>query len=79
MASSDALRPNTSFCDLEGCATGNSWKTALITPKDSKFGGWKWEKATHAFTSDDCRANEANRQFAKMMHVKTLYGGPLLP
>ena len=39
------------------------------------LGGWKWEKVTHAFTSDDGRAKEANRQFARMMHVKTRYGG----
>ena len=41
-----------------------------------QFGGWKWAKATYAFTSDDDEANEANRQFAKMMHVKTQYDGP---
>ena len=39
------------------------------------LGGWKWEKVTHAFTSDDGHAEEANRQFARMMHVKTRYGG----
>ena len=43
--------------------------------KEAKLGGWKWEKVTHAFTSEDCRADCSNRQFATMMHVKTRYGG----
>ena len=43
--------------------------------KEANLGGWKWEKVTHAFTSKDCRADRSNRQFARMMHVKTRYGG----
>ena len=38
--------------------------------------GKKWEKVTHAFTSEDSQADESNRQFAKMMHVKTRYEDP---
>ena len=38
--------------------------------------GRKWEKVTHAFTSVESQADESNRQFAKMMHVKTRYEGP---
>ena len=37
---------------------------------------WNWEKVTHAFTSEASQADESNRQFAKMMHVKTRYEGP---
>ena len=43
--------------------------------KGVALGGWQWEKVTHAFTTDDDSAEEANRQFARMMHVKTRYGG----
>ena len=35
---------------------------------------WKWEKVTHAFESEDRLADCSNRQFARMMHVKTRYG-----
>ncbi len=38
--------------------------------------GRKWEKVTHGFTSVECQADESNRQFAKMMHVKTQYQSP---
>ena len=39
------------------------------------LGDWKWEKVTHVFTSDDGSAEEANCKFARMMQVKTRYGG----
>ena len=75
MASSDALRPNhlsvTSKSELLKLL-----ENGIDNTQGLQFGGWKWEKATYAFTPDDCQANEANRQFAKMMHVKTQYGGP---
>ena len=70
MAESNALRPNclsvTSKDELLG----------LLEKGVGSLSGWKWENATYAFTSDDYQADEANRQFAKMMHVKTQYGGP---
>ena len=42
---------------------------------DVKLGKRKLEKVTHAFTLEDSFADESNRQFAKMMHVKTRYRG----
>ena len=38
--------------------------------------GRKWERVTHAFTSVESQADESNRQFAKLMHVKTRYQSP---
>lgn len=38
--------------------------------------GRKWERVTHAFTSAESQADESNRQFAKLMHVKTRYQSP---
>lgn len=38
--------------------------------------GWKWAEVTHAFTVEDSQADESNRQFANMMHVKTRYEDP---
>ena len=37
---------------------------------------WKWERSTHAFESSDDLANDSDRRFARMMHVKTRYGIP---
>ena len=50
-------------------------ENGIENTKEVELGGWKWEKVTHAFTSEDCRADRSNRQFARMMHVKTRYGG----
>ncbi len=44
------------------------------TPNVS-LGNWKWAQVTHAFTPEDSFAEESNRQFATMMHVKTRYRG----
>ena len=75
MAERDALRPNflsvTSMDELLGLL-----KIGVGNTKGLQLGGWKWEKSTHAFTSEDYQADEANRQFAKMMHIKTQYGVP---
>ena len=40
-----------------------------------RLGNWKWAQVTHAFTPEDSFAEESNRQFATMMHVKTRYRG----
>ena len=75
MVESDALRPDylsvTSKDELLGLL-----ENGVDNTKGLQLGGWKWEKSTYAFSSDDYQADEANRQFAKMMHVKTQYGGP---
>ena len=75
MAENDAVRPDflsvTSKDELLGLL-----ENGVDNTKGLQLGGWKWEKSTYAFTSDDQKADEANRQFAKMMHVKTQYGGP---
>ena len=75
MASSESLRPTHLSVTSQDALLG-LLENGIDNTKGVKFGGWKWEKATHAFTSDDDRAVDANRQFAKMMHVKTQYGGP---
>ena len=74
MSSNNALRleqASLSSLDklLEILENGNDNSEGLT------LGDWKWEKVTHVFTSDDGRAEEANHQFARMMHVKTRYGG----
>ena len=56
-------------------ALGRLLEEGIDNVKEAKLGGWKWERVTHAFTSKDCRADRSNRQFARMMHVKTRYGG----
>ncbi len=75
IAENDGLRTDllsvTSKDDLLGLL-----ENGVDNTKGLQLGGWKWEKATHAFTSDDAKADEANRQFAKMMHIKTQYGDP---
>ncbi len=75
MASSESLRP-THLSVTSQDALLELLENGIDNTEGIEFGGWKWEKATHAFTSDDGRAEDANRQFAKMMHVKTQYGGP---
>ena len=75
MADTQALRPSylsvTSKDELLKLL-----ENGIESAQGLQLGGWKWAKATYAFASDDGEANEANRQFAKMMHVKTQYGGP---
>jgi len=44
--------------------------------KEVGLRGRKWERVTHAFTSVESQADESNRQFAKLMHVKTRYQSP---
>ena len=56
-------------------ALGPLLEKGIENVKEAKLGGWKWGKVTHAFTPEDCGADRSNRQFAKMMHVKTRYGG----
>lgn len=53
--------------------TLNFLEDGVDKPSRIGLGGWKWEKATHAFTSEDCQAEESNRLFAEMMQMKTRY------
>lgn len=75
MAESDELRLNHLSVTSKDALLG-LLENGVDNTEGLQLGGWKWEKATYAFTSDDYQADEANRQFAKMMHVKTQYGGP---
>ena len=75
MASSGSLRPPHLSVTSPDALLG-LLENGIDNTEGIELGRWKWEKATYAFTSDDGRAKEANRQFAKMMHVKTQYGDP---
>ena len=75
MSESNSLRPNCLSAPSKDELLG-LLENGVDNTKGLQLGGWKWEKSTYAFTSDDYQAYEANRQFAKMMHVKTQYGGP---
>ena len=47
----------------------------IYNTSNVSLGNWKWAQVTHAFTPEDSFAEESNRQFATMMHVKTRYRG----
>lgn len=50
-------------------------ENGIYNTPDAKLPKWKWAQVTHAFTPEDSFAEESNRQFATMMHVKTRYRG----
>ena len=74
MKANESLRLSYLSLTSEDALTG-LLERGIDNVKEANLGGWKWEKVTHAFTSKDCRADHSNRQFARMMHVKTRYGG----
>ena len=74
MTNKELLRPKHFSVSLQD--TLEFLENGVDKPQKIGLGGWKWEKATHAFTPEDSQADDSNRQFAKMMHLKTRYEGP---
>jgi len=50
-------------------------ENGIYNTPNVRLGKWKWAQVTHTFTPEDSFAEESNRQFATMMHVKTRYRG----
>ena len=77
MNSNSSLRPlplSETPQDAQGTLLGILENGIDNTP-NVRLGNWKWAQVTHAFTPEDSFAEESNRQFATMMHVKTRYRG----
>ena len=80
MMAREAMRPESLPLNLS--QSDESRQEILLRLLDGGFydtegvslGRWQWEKATHAFASKDNCADRSNRQFARMMHIKTRYG-----
>ena len=79
----DEMNANSSLRPLPLSETSQDAQDTLLgilengiynTPNVS-LGNWKWAQVTHAFTPENSFAEESNRQFATMMHVKTRYRG----
>lgn len=75
MKLNESLRPSKLALNSEDCLL-RLLEGGIDNTSGVSLGGWKWERVTHAFTPHDQIADEANRKFARMMHVKTRYGGP---